>query len=356
MLRLSRRNNLLLLLAILSGIASVHQHALAQSAQLVGSYSKNAERGWYFFDTQPKLKALLKGITKKGSQQKKIKKIGKPCSSAPTWNSNCGFVDPTMLGLSKAKAYQFEQQQYKSLMHNYAMYPNNQEAVYNFQKFNMWVLNKAMTASYTWQYNVAQHPDVDANVQVPVSQFGIAMIKNIEHSSEADFWKTLSKTAFFVLATRTNNKECQAQGTLMLMLQKETGVTVWNFSVDNGHLPGFKHFMNYPHLKTDEQHSIAYHLKLNWLPTVYLYLKPSGDRQVGRWIRVTSGITPVDQIKQRTINFVQAYRHSILQGVGKSRHRVPDFSVNHLYALADEHLGLNHKADEKHQQKMKENK
>jgi hypothetical protein len=308
------------------------------------------EKGWYFYESPPKLAPLFPRIkmpkakensspnTKKGPSQSSKSKH--PCRHALSWTPECGFINPTTQNLSRTKAFSFEQKEYHNLMRSYALYPNNQKAVYQFQRFNMWVLNQSMTASYTWQYNLQAHPDVNANVQVPVSQFGIALIKNIEATSEKSFWTNLASHAFFVLVTRTNNSYCQAQGRVMKMLERQTGVTVWDFSVDDGHLPEFSHVMNYPSLNPHEKRAVASHLKLGWLPAVYLYLKPAGKKQVGRWIRVSSGITPLNKITERTINFVEAYRHAIIQGVGKKKHSAPNFSANHLYELANDSLQL----------------
>lgn len=296
------------------------------------------ERGIYFYEKNVDKKPIVPKKNQSTKENKSPEEKEKECKNQDKWDVNCGFVDPTTLGLSSEKAFEFEQKQYKGLIRNYALYPNNAEAVYNFQKFNMWVLNQAMTASYTWQYNLAQHPEVSANVQVPVSQFGMQLIKNIDQQSEKDFWKTLSKTAFFVLITKTDNPICQSQGTIMHILERETGMTVWNFSIDEKHLPGFDHYMNYPLLKKEKREAIAKHIQMNWLPTVYLYMKPVQANDIGHWIRVTSGITPLDEIKERTINFVEAYRHAIVEGVGDNKKIRPDFSANYLYQLAGKQL------------------
>lgn len=300
-----------------------------------------AERGRYFYEIPKKpVTLILRRLPNQGTGSGSLTKKDNPCLNKEKWSVACGFIDPTLLGLTSDQAFEFEQKEYKGLMRQFALYPNDAEAVFKFQKFNMWVLNKAMTASYTWQYNLAQHPDIDANVQVPVSQFGIQMIKNIEKDSEKSFWHNLSKTAFFVLITRSDNPLCQSQGTLMHLLEQETGMTVWNFSIDENHLPGFDHVMHYQTLPKATQQAILHHIQLDWLPSVYLYLKPMQENKVGHWIRVTSGITTLDEIKERTINFVEAFRHAIVKGADKSKAIKPDFSNHHLYQLTDEKRGI----------------
>lgn len=120
----------------------------------------------------------------------------------------------------------------------------------------------------------------------------------------------------------------------MRILMHEKGIPVWNLSVDKGHLKGFTHVMHFYTLSDKQQKALATHLKLQWLPTIYLYLKPAENSgQVGRWIRVATGITTLDAIKSRTINFVEAYRHAIVQGAGESAHKAPNFAADHLYPL-----------------------
>lgn len=298
-------------------------------------FDAHPDRGWYFYAVTPTLKKVprIKNALPHAIKKQPMTKAQK-CRIPGTWTAECGFVDPTTVGLSPDAVWQFEQKEYHELLHRYSLFPNNLQEVYHFQKFKYWALTQAMNASYTAQYNREQHPDINASITAPVSQFGLAVIKQIEQKSETAFWRTLSKTAFYVLVSRTGNVECQAQGRLMLMLSREEGVKVWNLSVDKGHLKGFANVMHFYALSSSQQKALASHLRLQWLPTIYLYLKPAeGSGKVGRWIRVATGITTLDAIKSRTINFVEAYRHAIVQGAGESAHKVPNFAADHLYPL-----------------------
>lgn len=301
----------------------------------LAKFDVHPERGWYFYATMPhRLKAAIKKPVpplkaKPVSTRKRLS-----CQQPGAWKADCGFVDPTQVGLSPDAAWRFSQKEYHELLHHYSLYPNNAEQVYHFQKYQYWALEHAMTASYTWQYNREQHPDINASINAPVSQFGLAVIKKIEQKSESSFWRTLSKTAFYVIVSRTDNAECQAQGRLMRRLAHDKGVTVWNLSVDKGHLKGFNQVMNFYALSSLAQKALATHLDLRWLPTIYLYLKPiSGSEKIGRWIRIATGMTTLDAIESRTLDFVEAYRHAIIQGVGQHAHAVPNFSSDHLYPL-----------------------
>ena len=337
------RNRIALLLlgwcVALSGYASTPDE--------LSRFDDHPEHGWYFDALAPKKPVLRLVIVPQAPRHKPLSKR-QQCHQPGTWTADCGFIPPTSLGLTPTAVWAFEQQEYHQLLHRYALYPNNAKEVYHFQKFQYWALDNAMTASYTWQFNREQHPDVNASVNAPVSQFGLRLIKHIESHSEPAFWRTLSKTAFFMLVTRTDNAQCQAQGQLLRRLAREKKMVVWNLSIDGGHLPGFTHVMHYYALPAVEQHALATHLSLNWLPALYLYLKPVNHTQVGRWIRVATGITTLDAIESRTLNFVQAYRHAIVQGAGKKRHLAPDFSRNHLYPLVQRTAALTTPQQEAH--------
>lgn len=147
-----------------------HKGYAQENKNSLANLDRNPAKGWYFYEKKVQPQELVFSLFPLQGQTKQTDNKKNTCPDPLKWTVDCGFINPTTLGLSSEQAFKFEQKQYKSLLRNYSLYPNDVDAVYRFQKFNMWVLNQAMTASYTWQYNLAQHPDVDANVQVPVSQ------------------------------------------------------------------------------------------------------------------------------------------------------------------------------------------
>lgn len=307
---------------------------LANASDDLQRIDSHPERGWYFYESAMSNPFLFSQSLNANKKPLSAQEAQQRCQQPITWNPTCGFIDPTALNLSSEAAYQFEQREYKGLMHQYALYPNDATAVYRFQQFNHWVVNQAMTAAYAWQYNLAQHPDVDANADVPLSQFSEQVLRHLEDQSEQGFWQSLAKSAFFVFASKSDDPSCLQQSPLLRLLEKETQVAVWDFSMDKNQLPDATRVIHYPDLPLRQRKAIATQLQLDWLPTLYLYLKPLKKSMSGQWIRVTNGLTALSEIKIRTLNFVTAYRHAMIKGSQKnSQTIVPDFRANHLYPL-----------------------
>lgn len=312
------------------------------AAESMEHINKNTEVGWFFVDdkakkpkaqnkpNKPKPKLVVLNVPKKA------KKID--CTNPRQWNTNCGFVDPTHLDMPLNQAYQFEQQQMKWLMRNAALYPNDIKATDAYQRFNWWAVNNAMTMSYTWQYNQAQHPELDPMVKNPTSQFALLMVANIESQRKASFFKLLSKSSFLVYYTRTDCKYCHIQAPIIQRVAKETGLKVYNASLDKGHIKGFKDYLTAPQTLKPAQI-----LQVTTVPTLFLYLKPKKDdaSQSQQWIRISTGLTTADIIQSRIIDFVRAYRHSIVTGFkdGKKTYS-PDFSQDGMNKLAIENTSL----------------
>lgn len=321
-------------------------HAAEKSSDDLRRIDHHPERGWYFYETHPDFVML--------TQKKTALPSIKSCGEVDKWRIECGFINPTSLKLSASEAYDLEQREYHGLMRQYALYPDRPDAVYAFQRFNYWVISQAMTAAYTWQYNLAQHPDVDANATIPVSQFAERLMRHLEDQSERGFWKSLSQSGFFVLVSRADDPYCLAQDKLMRLLEQETGVAVWDLSIDQSQLPGARRVMHYPLLSASQQKAISRQLDFSWLPTVYLYLKPMAlqdkiDEKTGaqgQWIRVSNGLTTLSDIKARTLNFVMAYRHAMVEGAAHGKSVTPDFryfrdqGLYPLLAKADAPEGL----------------
>jgi thiol-disulfide isomerase/thioredoxin len=175
-------------------------------------------------------------------------------------------------------------------------------------------------------------------VKNPTSQFALLMVSNIQGDKEKEFFKLLSESSFLVYYTRTDCEYCHIQAPIIQRLAKETGLKVYNASLDQRHLEGFDDYMTDP-----ETRKPAEILKVSTVPTLFLYLKPKLDdaTQAQQWIRVATGLTTEDVIKERMIDFVRAYRHAIVTGFKDGRKQyTPDFSQNGMHQLAVENTTL----------------
>lgn len=286
--------------------------------------SDSVMQGWWFYQAPAKEQAPQhqpRVIAKKAQTTTEIpKKIN--CYDEKQWVSACGFVIPQSLS--------FEQKEMKALLGDYSV-KASPSAVYQFQRFNEWVIGQAMTASYTWQYNMTQHPELDPNAKNPLSRFGNLLMSRLEDGAEQDFFKKLSESASFVYFTRSDCAFCHAEAGAIKMLSHDTGIEVWDVSLDSQPLAGFKKTIVAP-----QSIKPAEYLHVSIVPTLFLYLEPNSVSKMGaRWIRVATGVTDEETMKKRIINFVQAYRNAVLVGEGKNKHWQPNFRANRMHELVD---------------------
>ena len=272
-------------------------------------WEKPAGIGYWFYKN-----TIIYNIT-----NRKINNIQKSkCFNNSSWSVSCGFVDPTKLGLNKEQAFLFEQKEYKELLRNFSMYSNNYTAVLQWQKFNNWVLNQAMAASYSSEFNIAQNPELDSAISHPFSQFANLIIKNMENTKKQNFFNMLAKTSLLVFFTRSNCSFCHYQADIVHILEEETHIPVWNASLDTGHLPGFNRYLLLPDTLRPAQY-----LHVSTVPTLFLYLAPAsktGSQE--HWIRLATGLTSADVIENRILRFVQDYRRALIQN-SKDLYRHP---------------------------------
>ena len=307
---------------------------------------QNREVGWFFTEAKPtpKHKLVIKKVVYK--QNKPMQKMHKVnCNSSKEWIAECGFIDPGKIKGNLNTRFKFEQNEMTQLMRGAAMSPNNMNKVYQFQKFNWWAVNQAMNMSYTWQYNMAQHPNIDPNVKNPSSEFASLMVSKLNSQAESDFYKMLSKSAYLIYFSRSDCKYCHLEAPLVKDFSEETGLKIVNASLDNGHISIFKNYLTAKQTITPGRI-----LKVGTVPTLFLYLKPNmtGKIHASQFIRVATGVVTEDVIKQRIIDFVRAYHHAIVSGVidahdkkSSSKKYVPNFGSDGMNKLATDHSYLN---------------
>lgn len=262
-----------------------------------------AIKGWWFYDVS------------NNDVNKSEYSNNDDCTNPLKWTISCGFIKPTN--------YEFEQKQYQELIRWYAMNANSVEAVYQFQRFNFWAVSQAMTASYVWQFNLAQHPELDTSIKVPISQFANAIVTNINQSSRNELFKLLSTNSILVFFTRSNCLYCHQQSPIILNLSMKTGIPVWNVSLDDNAMPNYARI-----IKAPQSTAPAKVLQVNIVPTLFLYLSPIDKKFSGQWIRVATGLVTSEVIEERIANFVQAFRNAIVKGYEQGQHQqsMPDFS------------------------------
>ncbi len=252
----------------------------------------------YWFYKEPVLQNTNR-VNKKDTQN---------CLNSIKWTVDCGFIDPTKLRLNKEETFLFEQKEYKALLHNFSMGPNDHHAVLQWQKFNDWAIGQAMTAAYSSEFNIAQHPELDSTIAHPFSQFANLIMKNVDDVMREDFFNMLSKTSILVFFTRSNCNFCHHQADIIHILEEKTHIPVWNASLDTNYLPNFNR-----HLLAPTTLLPAKYLHISTVPTLFLYLAPQGgSNSQEHWIRLSTGLTSEDIIENRILQFSKNYRRGLL--------------------------------------------
>ena len=281
----------------------------------------NAQKGWFFYQEQVKPKPP------KTTLLPILPNVGAPpppkspsCTQMQTWSPKCGFVNP-------GTSFAFQSKERDGLLRRMAMAPDNPQAVENFQYYQKWVLQRSIEVANEWYYNTVQNPDLDATVKDPINTFGLKLMTEVKNSSQAAILQALRRqNAIFVYFSKYSCSFCNAMDPLLHVVQKDTGIKVWNADLDNRCMPGFSKqcMTGAAVIKPAEA------LRVTIVPTVFLYVPPS------TWLRVSTGITDVKTIEDRATSFFSAYRTALLKGVANGAPGRPsvDFSDNSATGLA----------------------
>ncbi|MDA0910061.1 MAG: conjugal transfer protein TraF [Proteobacteria bacterium] len=302
--------------------------------------------GYYFYeqdDLTPAQRLLMRPKPLSASQQKLLKSKQERCANALEWTVDCGFIDPK-------GNFDFEQKQMHKLIQNQSMNPNNPNAVYQWQRFNMWAVNQATQAAYMSAYNRLQHPDINPAITMPTSQFGNLLMKSLNESGEKEMFKKLAQSSILIFFTRHGDKGtpqycpvCKAMAPIMLMVQHDTGIKTYEASLDDKHFDVFKYFEDSTKKVVafdDKTKQTIYqskamimarllHVKI--VPTVFLFLKASPETGKGAtMVRVSIGAEAANTIKTRILNFAHAIQKAFTEQAKKGLQQKgvisPDFS------------------------------
>ena len=304
------------------------------SVSAIANYAKlekaPSEQAIYFYPDKKKKKVKTGQVVKphqipyKYHPQKMTQE--QRCHNPNTWDSGCGFVDP-------GTNFQFEQKEMREILQQFFL-SSSSHNTYAYNKFINWMIMKATAAAYASQFNRMQHPELNLQATSPISEFGIHMFRNLSESKEKDYFKSLSKTAFLTFFTRHGQNPnardycpvCQQMAPIYKLLSEDTGIPIYEASLDTAHFNGFKYHTAPGTLMP------ARALQVKVVPTLFIYLKPNSDGFGSKWIRVSIGAEDKDTIKQRILQYVEAmhdtFRKAVAKGmsVAQANKQTPDFS------------------------------
>lgn len=258
------------------------------------------ERGWWFYETKPvppeeevKPEPPKTPVVQAETPEEKAVR----CQESGRWTPDCGFVDP-------GNDFAFQSKQRDELLTQMVMNPNEPKAVEAFQYYTKWMMDQATNVANMWYFNRIQNPELDPEVTRPVSAFGLRLLSGVQEGSSEEIFKFLRENGMLVFFSRTDCSYCHDMAPIILKVAQQTGIEVWDASLDESCLPGFEKCLAAPATLDP-----ARALQVGIVPSVFLHVEPS------TWVRVSTGVTTVETLKSRIVNFFSAYRSAMLKGV-----------------------------------------
>jgi conjugal transfer pilus assembly protein TraF len=278
----------------------------------------NVECGWWFKLPDPEVKP-----NKKDEQEETpppvvlLPDMDKTCRDPKTWQKECGFINPD-------KDFDFQSKQREALLNWAVMEPESSQAVFAFQKYNQWMINQALMMSKMWEWNMTQHPELDPKVARPVAQFALGLFTDAQLNYRKTVWESITAhDGMIVWWTRSDCEYCHSMLYVMQEIEKDTGIPIWNASLDGQCMPGYENRC----LAIDQTEKPAQMLQVSVVPSIHLYL---ADRNT--WIRVSNGMESQEKIISRITVFFESIMSAVAKGM-QSDGIVPavDFS-NSMYS------------------------
>jgi len=281
------------------------------------SLKAKAEKGWFFYEQAPKPAENKSADAPPPPETPKPPKADKadkdPCQDASTWTSSCGFVNP-------GKNFDFQAKERDVLLNNMSISNNDPKAVEAFQYYMRWVMGRAAEVANEWYYNTVQNPELDANVNQPISSFGLRLMTDVKSGKAKEIFDALkADDATLIYFSRTDCEFCHAMAATARIASKKTGLPLIDASLDSQCLEGFT---SDTCISGDDVLIPAQKLQVTIVPTIFLKIKPD------TWIRVSTGVTDESTIESRLVSFFSAYRSALLKGVSNGKNGAPsvDFS------------------------------
>jgi hypothetical protein len=274
------------------------------SAQTDGKGS-SPERGWFFFEDppvkeEPKPPEPAKAVAPPQSRDEQQKED--PCKNKESWKPECGFVDP-------GTDFAFQEKIRDGLMQRMSLSKNDPKAVEAFQYYMKWVIERTAEVTNLWWYNMVQNPELDPSVQSPVSALGLKLMSEVKSNQGKDIFALIKdEGGFFVYFSRHDCKFCHAMTDVLRLLEQDTGLKVRNAALDDKCMP----YLEEGCVKHPATYEPAVALQVTVVPALFLYVPKN------TWIRVATGATTLDVIKERTVQFFAAYRSALLNGTENS--------------------------------------
>jgi len=264
-------------------------------------------RGWIFFKDPSKEKKpeMLEPAPPK-SEPKPDK--AKRCKEAKQWTADCGFMEP-------GNDFEWQARQRDALLNTAVLAKNDSKSVEEFQKYNKWVLGKAMQFANLWQFNLVQNPELSASYTAPISEFGLALVSKLAKAESTEIFELIrNEGGILAYFTRESCIWCHEMLPTAVSLSKDSGIPLYNASLEGKCLAGAG---TKNCLTGNAVLEPASRLQITRVPAMVLYLPPN------TWIRIANGVEDLQTMKANVVNFSSAYRAALLSGVPNPDGRIP---------------------------------
>ncbi|MDP2564384.1 conjugal transfer protein TraF [Pseudoalteromonas marina] len=283
------------------------------------------ECGWHFgyIDPLGELKEEEKKPEKKQDISITINSEEKEqdCSKADEWTESCGFVDP-------GTDFDFQSKQRDVFLKGLVMKSGSQKAVKNMQKYNKWLVSRAIEASRIGEFNLVQDPELSADVKRPTNAFGLSTLLTLrQNTTEAVIEEITSKGGMLVWFTRSDCVFCHKQRGILNIFSKKYDLPIRNASLDEACFNAVDPLC----LTAPLTLGAAERLNVQIVPSLFIYI-PEDDS----YIRISNGLETVDVIANRIKNFFLGIKSAHINGIMNSEDGAPnvDFKNKESTGLA----------------------
>lgn len=246
-------------------------------------------------------------------EQQEPKEKKERCTKMSNWDESCGFIDP-------GTDYEFQSKQRDIFLQGLLMKSGDPEAVKNMQKYQRWMINKAVEASKVWEFNLVQDPTLSASTKAPVASYAIHAATQIRENTTAGVINEVNQQGgYYVWFTRSDCQFCHHQLKMVNKLSLKGSLKIRNVSLDEECMPGYEEDC----IRAPISIVPAKELGVQIVPSFFLYL-PKDDT----WIRVSNGLESLNTINTRVKNFFLAIKSAAINGTNNGSGTTPsvDFS------------------------------
>lgn len=283
------------------------------------NYSR-PERGWFFFEGKKKEEPA----PEKASPPPEVKPLPKDlppppkedkCKKKESWSVDCGFVHP-------GTDFEFQAKQRDALLERMVVSENDPKAVEAFQYYMRWVLERVSEVANVWHYNMVQNPELDPQVQQPISAMGLRLMSDVQSGKAEEIAQLLREEgAFLVYFSRHDCNFCHDMAPVVKRLAEKMNIPVRNAALDATCIAAMAEGC------VANAVEAAGLLQVSVVPTVFLHVPKN------TWIRIATGISDERSMHERVMQFFLAYRSAMLKGVqnGQGGRASVDFSGNEKF-------------------------